>query len=303
MPSRNVPLSVGNIRQLAKDLKEFSRRLKDDIKVDIEQRTCAAIAEDVRQGLGESLFSIQKRNRPLPEVTTPSMAALKAYSEGATLWYTGRYQEAVQLYESAVEQDPDFAMAHEALAVAYYSYIYNDVVRGKQHCDRSLALGNRTTEHERMTLKFSARQQTYIRKRTKVMKTVLSEYPQIKLIEEHITYIPGQIEDSKKWMTNFLTGHPNFKGAVWCAWDEPAAAVTLAGERLGGEEAGTGGATSPSYAPVLDIAGSLEDFADDAESYQELLNDFIGSLPARLDKMLQAQQDGDIERLGIHLAV
>lgn len=72
-----------------------------------------------------------------------------------------------------------------------------------------------------------------IRKRTKVMKTVLSEYPQIKLIEEHITYIPGQIEDSKKWMTNFLTGHPNFKGAVWCAWDEPAAAVTMAIEAAG----------------------------------------------------------------------
>jgi len=72
-----------------------------------------------------------------------------------------------------------------------------------------------------------------IRKRTKVMKAVLSEYPQIKLLEEHITYIPGQIEDSKKWMTNFLTGHPNFKGAVWCAWDEPAAGVTMAIEAAG----------------------------------------------------------------------
>jgi ABC-type sugar transport system substrate-binding protein len=72
-----------------------------------------------------------------------------------------------------------------------------------------------------------------IRKRTAVMKTVLAEYPQIKLVEEHITYIPGQIEDSKKWMTNFLTGHPNFKGAVWCAWDEPAAGVTMAIEAAG----------------------------------------------------------------------
>lgn len=70
-----------------------------------------------------------------------------------------------------------------------------------------------------------------------------------------------------------------------------------------GEEAGAGapragGAAGSQQAPVLDIAGSLEDFADDTESYQELLNDFVSSLPVRLDKMLQAQQDGDRERLG-----
>src|SRR5512147_441114 len=70
------------------------------------------------------------------------------------------------------------------------------------------------------------------------------------------------------------------------------------GEEAGAGPQGTGGAAGLQQAPVLDIAGSLEDFADDAESYQELLNDFIGSLPARLDKMLQAQQDGDMERLG-----
>ncbi len=50
--------------------------------------------------------------------------------------------------------------------------------------------------------------------------------------------------------------------------------------------------------PVLDIESSVQDFGDDAESYQELLSDFIGSLPGRLEKMLRAQQDCDMERLG-----
>ncbi len=67
-----------------------------------------------------------------------------------------------------------------------------------------------------------------IRKRNRMMKAILPEYPNITLVEEHITYIPGQIEDSRKWMTNFLTGNPDFVGAVWCAWDEPAAGVTQA---------------------------------------------------------------------------
>jgi CheY-like chemotaxis protein len=68
------------------------------------------------------------------------------------------------------------------------------------------------------------------------------------------------------------------------------------GEEAAGSEAG--GTASLQDIPVLDTATSLEDFADDVESYQELLSDFIGSLPERLEKMLQAQRDGEMERLG-----
>ena len=50
--------------------------------------------------------------------------------------------------------------------------------------------------------------------------------------------------------------------------------------------------------PVLDIDGSLQDFGDDAESYRELLSDYVGSLPVRLERMLDAQREGDLERLG-----
>jgi len=75
-----------------------------------------------------------------------------------------------------------------------------------------------------------------IRKRERIMKAILPEYPNIKLDEEHITYISGVFEDCRKWMANYLTGHPNFKGAVWCAWDEPAAAVTQAIEAAGKQD-------------------------------------------------------------------
>ena len=72
-----------------------------------------------------------------------------------------------------------------------------------------------------------------IRKRERMMHAILPEYPNIKLLETHTTYIPGQIEDTKKWMTNYLTAHPDFVGAVWCAWDEPAAGVVQAIEAAG----------------------------------------------------------------------
>lgn len=68
------------------------------------------------------------------------------------------------------------------------------------------------------------------------------------------------------------------------------------GEEQAGSE--TGEPAGLQATPILDIATSLEDFADDVESYQELLSDFVGALPGRLERMLQAQRDGDMERLG-----
>lgn len=107
------------------------------------------LAEKIRQGLGESLYSISRANRPLPQVTTPSLQALQLYTEGNSLWRKARHLEGVELYKSALQADPDFAMAHSALGVAYYSHAFSDPVRGKQHYEKALQLAGRTTERER----------------------------------------------------------------------------------------------------------------------------------------------------------
>ena len=51
-------------------------------------------------------------------------------------------------------------------------------------------------------------------------------------------------------------------------------------------------------APVLDYKSSLADLSGDAEGYRGLLKDFLAGLPARLEKMVQAEAAGDYERLG-----
>ncbi len=53
-----------------------------------------------------------------------------------------------------------------------------------------------------------------------------------------------------------------------------------------------------SEAPVLDYEGSLRDFSNDADGYRELLKDFVATLPGRMQKLVQAQQAGDMARLG-----
>jgi hypothetical protein len=73
------------------------------------------IASRVRRDLGESLSSIQVSDRPLPQVTTGSIQALKQYADASDLWSKGKYTQSVQLDQNALELDADFAMAHAAL--------------------------------------------------------------------------------------------------------------------------------------------------------------------------------------------
>lgn len=110
------------------------------------------IAEDVRRDLGESLYQIHRADRPLPEVTTSSLTALKQYADGTALWHEGKFLEGGTLLRAAVQTDPNFAMAHAALGLAYFSYIDNAPVQGKEEYEKALALSSRTTERERLII-------------------------------------------------------------------------------------------------------------------------------------------------------
>ena len=110
------------------------------------------IAGDIRHDLGESLYQIHENTKPLPQVTTASLDALREYADGTALWHLGKYKDAVTLFRAAVLADSDFAMAHAALGNAYYSFIYNDSQRGDQEYQKALSLGSRTTERERMII-------------------------------------------------------------------------------------------------------------------------------------------------------
>lgn len=110
------------------------------------------ISGQARVDLGESLYQIHKANRSLPEVTTSSLAALKEYSEAGSIWHQGKYPDAIALWRAAVEDDPDFAMAHAALAGAYFSYIVNNQPAGRREYEKALALSARTTERERLSI-------------------------------------------------------------------------------------------------------------------------------------------------------
>ncbi len=114
-----------------------------------------SLATSIRSDLGESLSSIEQSNLDLPQVTTPSLKALKLYSDGVLVWEKGQYSAAVQLYESAIAEDPDFARAHASLGVAYCSHVFSNPIKGKEHYEKALQLSGRLTERERQSIRIN----------------------------------------------------------------------------------------------------------------------------------------------------
>jgi tetratricopeptide (TPR) repeat protein len=73
-------------------------------------------ASDIRTKLGESLSTVQKYNTPLEQATTPSLEALQTYSLGwRTLNEDGDSAVALSFWQRAVQRDPNFAAAYDAM--------------------------------------------------------------------------------------------------------------------------------------------------------------------------------------------
>jgi eukaryotic-like serine/threonine-protein kinase len=75
------------------------------------------VSVEMRNKLGESLSTIQKFDTPLEQATTPSLEALKAYSQGMQAVRTKGPEAATPLFKRAVELDPNFAVAYAYLGI------------------------------------------------------------------------------------------------------------------------------------------------------------------------------------------
>lgn len=76
------------------------------------------IDRNLRLRLGEALASVSKQSRPLDQVATANLDALRAYSLGQRAYFTGNMKDALDYYEDAVKLDPKFATAHLVIARA-----------------------------------------------------------------------------------------------------------------------------------------------------------------------------------------
>jgi serine/threonine protein kinase/tetratricopeptide (TPR) repeat protein len=111
-------------------------------------------AGKLRGNLGESLASIQKFDKPLQEVTTSSLEALKAFTQADELREKGDALQPVPLYQRAIALDPNFATAYARLGNQYLTVGEADLAR--QNFQKAFELRERASEREKfyITVKY-----------------------------------------------------------------------------------------------------------------------------------------------------
>lgn len=77
------------------------------------------IITPLRRKLGESIATIRRFDTPILQATTPSLAALKAYSTGDDKRLHGNEAESIPDYRMAIDLDPNFAIAYARLSAVY----------------------------------------------------------------------------------------------------------------------------------------------------------------------------------------
>jgi serine/threonine protein kinase/TolA-binding protein len=108
------------------------------------------VATAFRTRVGESLATLTKYSTPLQEATTSSLEALKTYTEAHRITLSEGMSKAVPVYRRALALDPEFAIAHGELGLAYSTQ--GETGLSIDHTRRAFELRDRATERERFQI-------------------------------------------------------------------------------------------------------------------------------------------------------
>lgn len=112
--------------------------------------TLGRAATNLRLKLGESLATIQRFDVPLDQATTASLDALKAYSLGQRAAHEHGAAQSLPFDQQAIEADPNFAMAYEAVGVHYFNL--GEPGRAAVYLKRAFDLRDRASEREKLKI-------------------------------------------------------------------------------------------------------------------------------------------------------
>ncbi len=107
-------------------------------------------ASKLRGEMGDSLATVQKFDAPLEQATTSSLEALKAYSLGRKAYDQKSVAVSLPYIQRAIELDPNFAMAYDALGTDYYTL--GEMGRASEYFTKAFQLRENTTEREKLAI-------------------------------------------------------------------------------------------------------------------------------------------------------
>ena len=107
-------------------------------------------ATRLRAKLGESLSTVEKFDAPLDQATTPSLEALKALSVGVRTIQEKGSAAAIPYFKHAIELDPNFAAAYQALGISYSNL--REPGLANENLQKAYDLRDKVSEREKFRL-------------------------------------------------------------------------------------------------------------------------------------------------------
>jgi serine/threonine protein kinase/Tfp pilus assembly protein PilF len=128
---------------------------REQIEVERKEDVLRAVGQltsTIRRSLGESGASLARNNVPIEEATTPSLEALKAYTEAVALRAAGAEVRAVKELERAIAIDPEFALAHTTLSSIYGGF--GETGPSEEYARLAYEHRERVSERERLFIMY-----------------------------------------------------------------------------------------------------------------------------------------------------
>src|SRR5262249_29838530 len=176
----------------------------------------------LRRHLGESLASIGKYDAPIQDATTASLDALKSYSVGMATRRRQGDAASMPFFRTAIEQDPNFALAHARLSTVYGNL--GEQSRSRDEITKAYALRDRVSEPERLyiTARYATTVEGSMQKTIETYQIWTQTYPNDFVPHSNLAGAFEQRGDHDKAIEEYRT-------AIRLAPDEPLPYGNLAG--------------------------------------------------------------------------
>ncbi|HWW85774.1 MAG TPA: tetratricopeptide repeat protein, partial [Vicinamibacterales bacterium] len=137
------------------------------------------LTQQIRADLGEVSSSIASEAKPLSQVTTSSLDALKMFSLGQQRARAGKFDEARALYERALEIDPRFTAARGSLGMIEFEFV--DRKAGRDLLTQAVAEADNLTDVEQYTSKafYATIVENDLPKAVDAWRALLALYPDV----------------------------------------------------------------------------------------------------------------------------
>ncbi len=143
------------IALVASDCENGATIGREQAEVQQKEQVLRALGEltaSVRTALGEPRATLTTHNVRIEDATTPSLDALKAYTEAAGRRAAGQEMEGIRWLERAIAADPGFALAYTTLSSAYGNL--GESGRSEEYARLAYEKRERVSERERLFITY-----------------------------------------------------------------------------------------------------------------------------------------------------